>query len=409
MKAVVFHGVGDIRFEDVPEPRIEQPMDAIVRITASAICGTDLHMVRGTMTGMKPGTVLGHEGVGVVEEIGTKVRNFKPGDRVVIASTIACGSCVYCRAGYFSQCDRANPHGSHAGTAFFGGPVDSGPFHGMQAERVRVPFANVGMVRLPDTVSDDQAILLSDIFPTGWFGASLAEIVPGDTVAVFGCGPVGQFAILSAKLMGAGRVLAVDKIASRLEMARDQGAEVIDFNAEDPVEVIHQLTDGIGVDRAIDAVGVDAQCPEHGPAAQKLKQREGEFQAELAEIAPEQHPQGDNWRPGNAPSLALQWGVEALCKAGTLSIVGVYPETERHFPIGVAVHKNLTLNMGNCNHRKYLPHLLELVQSGAVDPTQVLTQREPLTSAIDAYRAFDARSPGWVKVALAAPAPRRAA
>lgn len=403
MKAVVFHGVGDIRLEDVPEPRVEEPSDAVVRVTASAICGTDLHFVRGTFPGLLPGTVLGHEGVGVVEEVGTNARNFRPGDRVVIASTIACGSCAYCRAGYFAQCDVANPNGSLAGTAFFGGPANAGAFHGMQAERVRVPFANVGMVRLPDEVTDDQAILLSDIFPTGWFSAELAEVEPGDTVAVFGCGPVGQFAIQSAKLMGAGRILAVDMIESRLEMAREQGAETIDFNAEDPVETIRELTLGIGVDRAIDAVGVDAARPDRGPAAEHLQGQREEFDSEVDKVAPEQNPRGLNWRPGNAPSLALQWAVDALAKAGTLGIVGVYPPTEKTFPIGVAMNKNLSINLGNCNHRRYLPHLLELVRTGAVDPTQILTQRKPLANAIDAYQAFDARLPGWIKVELAPP------
>jgi threonine dehydrogenase-like Zn-dependent dehydrogenase len=261
-------------------------------------------------------------------------------------------------------------------------------------------------VRLPDEVSDDQAILLSDIFPTGWFAVELAEVEPGDTVAVFGCGPVGQFAIQSAKLMGAGRILAVDMIASRLDMARDQGAETIDFNAEDPVAVIHELTAGIGVDRAIDAVGVDAARPDRGPAAQLLAGKREQFDAEVDAIAPEQNPHGINWHPGNAPSLALQWAVDALCKAGTLGIVGVYPQSERTFPIGVAMNKNLSINTGNCNHRRYLPHLLELVRTGAVDPTEILTQRKPLANAIDAYRAFDARLPGWIKVELS---PARAA
>ena len=255
MKAVVFHDVGDIRLENVPDPKIQAPNDAIVKITASAICGTDLHMVRGTMSGMEPGTILGHEGVGIIEEKGPQVRNFLEGDRVVIASTIACGYCSYCRAGYFSQCDTANPHGSRAGTAFFGGPKSTGPFHGLQAEKARIPYANVGLVKVPDDVTDDQAILLSDIFPTGYFGADLAEIKPGNTVAVFGCGPVGQFAILSAFLMDAGRVIVVDRVPSRLDMAKAQGAEVINFEQEDPVEAILSLTGGIGVDRVIDAVG----------------------------------------------------------------------------------------------------------------------------------------------------------
>jgi threonine dehydrogenase-like Zn-dependent dehydrogenase len=192
MQAVVFHGVGDIRLDDVPEPKIKDPNDAIVRLTASAICGTDLHMVRGTVPGMKPGTILGHEGVGVVEEVGRAVRNLKEGDRVVMCSTIACGHCSYCRDGYYAQCDNANPNGPLAGTAFFGGLAESGAFNGLHAERARIPFANVGMVEVPEEVTDDQVILISDIFPTGHFGAELAEIRSGDTVAVFGCGPVGQ-------------------------------------------------------------------------------------------------------------------------------------------------------------------------------------------------------------------------
>src|SRR5207237_4869805 len=187
--------VGDVRLEDVNEPKIKEPTDAIVRLTASAICGTDLHMIRGTMPGMIPGTILGHEGVGVVEEVGRAVRNFKPGDRVVMPSTIGCGNCSYCRAGYYSQCDNANPNGPAAGTAFFGGPEQSGPFNGLEAEKAVVPFANINLVKLPEEVEDDDAILLSDIFPTGYMGGENAEIKPGNSVAVFGCGPVGQFTI----------------------------------------------------------------------------------------------------------------------------------------------------------------------------------------------------------------------
>jgi threonine dehydrogenase-like Zn-dependent dehydrogenase len=400
MKAVVFHGIGDVRLDDVAEPRLQDPTDVIVRLTASAICGTDLHMIRGTLPGMKPGTILGHEGVGVVEEVGKEVRNLDVGDRVVIPSTIACGICAYCRAGYHSQCDRANPNGPGAGTAFFGGPALTGPFHGLQAERARIPFGNVGLLRLPDGISDDQAILCSDIFPTGYFGADLAGIHPGATVAVFGCGPVGQFAIASAKLFGAGRIFAVDTVRERLEMARDQGAEIIDFNREDPVEVLRALTGGIGVDRAIDAVGVDAVHPERGPGAKKAKAQKKQFAQEVDQVAPEQHPDGELWVPGDAPSQVLQWAVEALAKAGTLAIIGVYPQSATHFPIGAAMNKNLSLRMGNCNHRKYLGQVLELVRTGTVDPTEVLTQREPITAALEAYRAFDTRQPGWIKVEL---------
>ena len=396
MRAVVWKGIGEIAVEEVRDPKIEQPTDAIVKLTASAICGTDLHFIRGTMPGMKRGTILGHEGVGVIEELGDGVRNFSVGDRVVIPSTIACGNCSYCRAGYYAQCDVANPDG----TAFYGGPENAGGFQGLQAEKARVPFAHVGLVKLPDDISDDQAILLSDIFPTGYMGADLAEIRPGNAVAVFGCGPVGQFAIASAKLLGAGRVFAVDQVPSRLAMARAQGAEVIDFGTEDPVATIKELTGGIGVDRAIDAVGMDAERPHQGPAAKKLKMQKQELDAEAHEVAPEQKPDGDNWHSGDAPSLALQWAVQALAKAGTLSIIGVYGDNNRVFPIGAAMNKNLTIKMGNCNHRKYIPRLLELVLARAIDPARILTQHEPLTDAVGAYKAFDTRQESWIKVEL---------
>lgn len=400
MKAVVWHGVGDIRLDDVPEPKIKKPTDAIVRLTASAICGTDLHMIRGTMTGMKPGTILGHEGVGIVEEVGKDVRNIDIGDRVVIPSTIACGVCSYCRAGYYAQCDSANPHGPEAGTAFFGGPKQTGPFDGLQAEKARIPYANVGLVKLPDSVSDEQAILISDIFPTAYFAAELAEIKAGNTVAIFGCGPVGQFCIASAKLLGAGRIFAVDREESRLAMARKQGAEAINFDEEDPVKTIKRLTGEIGVDRAIDAVGVDAEPAESGPAARESAKHAGEFKRELKTIAPETNPEESNWEPGKAPSQVLLWAVQALAKAGTLSIVGVYPQTAQNFPIGVAMNKNLTVKMGNCNHRRYIPKLVELVAAGVIDPTQVLSHVEPVTAALEAYRQFDLRKPGWIKVEL---------
>lgn len=393
MKAVVWHAVGDIRVEDVPEPRIQDPTDAIVRLTASAICGTDLHFVRGSMAGMKPGTILGHEGVGVVEEVGSDVRNLEVGDRVVICSTIGCGSCTYCREGYYSQCLNANPNGPDAGTAFFGGPETTGPFDGLQAERARIPFAHVTCVKLPDEVADDDALLISDIFPTGWFGARLAEVAPGDTVAVFGCGPVGMFTILSCQLQGAGRVLAVDQVASRLQQARRLGAEVIDFSAEDPVQALKRLTGGTGPDRVIDAVGIDAESAGEG--------REERFSREVDEVAPDQPDGGSRFRrPGDAPSQVLRWATEAIAPAGTLAVIGVYPPQAEHFPIGVAMGRNLTINAGNCNHRKYVPELVELVRSGVVRPSEILTQVDDVAGAVDAYEAFDERRAGWHKVAL---------
>lgn len=389
MKAVVFHGVGDIRLDDVADPKIQNPTDAVVRITTSAICGTDLHMVRGTLPGMKPGTVLGHEGVGIVEEVGSEVRNFRPGDRVVIPSTIACGSCSYCRSGYQAQCDEANPNQN--GTAFFGGPESAGGFAGLQAEYARIPYANVGLVKVPENVSDDQAILISDIFPTGYFGAHIAEIKDGDIVAVFGCGPVGLFAIIGAGLFGASRVIAVDRVESRLAAAAKLGAETVNFAREDPVEIIKQLTDGIGADRVIDAVGVDAEGRVADPKA-------------VEQVAPETNPRNGNWKPGQSPFQALEWAVKSVCKAGTISIIGVYPPAAKQFPIGEAMMSNLTLTMGNCNHRRYIPHLLDITQSGKVEPSKVLSKYEEFDDAIEAYRQFDNREPGWLKVELRVPA-----
>ncbi|HEX9466375.1 MAG TPA: zinc-dependent alcohol dehydrogenase [Alphaproteobacteria bacterium] len=391
MKAVVFHDVGDIRLEDVPEPKLKAPSDAIVRITASAICGTDLHMVRGTMPGMKEGTILGHEGVGAVEDIGKGVHNLKAGDRVVIPSTIGCGYCSYCRDGYFAQCDNANPNGPTAGTAFFGGPAETGPFDGLQAEYARIPFANVGLVKVPPEIDDHQAILLSDIFPTAYFGADMAEISPGDTVAVFGCGPVGLFTIVSAFLKSAGRVIAIDAVRSRLDRAAALGAECINFAEDDPVEAIKELTGGIGVDRAIDAVGVDSSSP---------KKRDPEGEQEVKKIARKTHPENGNWHPGNHPSQAIRWAVASLAKAGTLSVIGVYPKTVEFFPLGEAMNKNLAINMGNCHHRRYLPKLVRMVRAGEVDPSEVLSHVQPLHDAISAYKAFDKRAEGWIKVAM---------
>ena len=408
MKAVVFHDVGDIRVEDVDDPQLQDPTDAIVRLTASAICGTDLHMIRGTMPGMQPGTILGHEGVGVVEEVGEDVRNLQPGDRVVIPSTIGCGSCSYCRSGYFAQCDTANPGGHLAGTSFFGGPEAAGGFDGLQAEYARIPFANVGPVKLPERVSDDEAILISDIYPTGYFGADLADIKEGHTVAVFGCGPVGQFAILSAYQMGAGRVLAVDRLPDRLDMARGLGAETINFEEEPPVEALRRLTGGIGPDRAIDAVGVDAEPAEEGPAAEASAEEKDTFHREIEESTAEEHPAPSGggaraeeaFRPGAAPSQALRWAVEGLAKAGALSIIGVYPPGMEHFPVGQAMQKNLSVQMGNCNHRRYMPHLVDQVAAGTVDPTEIVTQDEPLPAGLEAFEEFDKRQPGWIKVEL---------
>lgn len=398
MKAVVFRGIGDISLESVPDPKIKKPTDAIIRITASAICGTDLHFIRGTLPGVKEGRVLGHEAVGIVEEVGKSVRNLRQGDRVVVPSTVGCGSCTYCRAGYHSQCNVANPNGPNAGTVFFGGPESAGGLDGLQAEYACIPFAGTTLVKLPDEITDDQAVLMSDILPTSYMAAVMAEISPSDTVAIFGCGPVGLFAITCAQHLGAGRVFAIDSVKSRLEMAREHGAEIINFEEENPIEILRDLTDGSGPDRTIDAVGVDAATAKRGPASDKAAQKG--FKDELAKIAQQGTPSGKYFQPGGAPSQAVKWAIESVAKAGTVSVIGVYSSPLQDFPLEQILEKNLTLKAGNCNHRRYMPEMIELVRSGVIRPEQFLTQVEPIASAIDAYRAFDSHESGWIKVKL---------
>lgn len=403
MKAVVFQGIGDVRLESVSEPKLKNPNDAIVRITASAICGTDLHFIRGSMGGMKSGRIIGHEAVGVVEEVGEEVRNFRKGDRVIVPSTVGCGSCLYCRSGFFSQCDRINPAGKLAGTVFFGGPEDSGGLDGLQAEYARIPFAAANLMHLPEDIDDDQGIIMSDILPTAYQAAEMADIHPGDSVAVFGCGPVGMLAIACAEHLGAGRVFAVDQVPSRLNHARSHGAEAIDFSKENPVEVLRELTDGSGSDRVIDAVGIDAATA-HAP-----KESQKQFESEMNSVHPNADKAAKEWWIGGAPSQAIQWSVQSVAKAGTVSIIGVYPPQLKSFPIGEVMAKDLTVHSGNCNHRKYLPRLVELVRSGVMHPEEFFTQRVPVSSAIDAYHHFDRHETGWLKVKLEPEAAQRAA
>ena len=360
-----------MRLENVPEPKIKNPDDAIIRITSSAICGTDLHFIRGTFSGMKKGRIIGHEAVGVVEEVGKQVRNLRVGDRVVV---------------------------------FYGGPEAAGGLDGLQAEYALTPYAATNLIKLPEEITDDQAIMMSDILPTSYQAAEMARIKPGDTVAIFGCGPVGQMAILCAQHMEAGRVFAIDQVQSRLDLARQHGAEIINFAKEDPIEVLREYTLGSGPDCVIDAVGVDATCS-HTSAAQKRQ-----FAEQMKTVAPDARTaEKKGWWQGGAPTQVLEWAVDAVAKAGTISIIGVYPPTLENYPIGKAMNKNLRLNMGNCNHRKYLPRLVELVRSGVMRPEQFFTQRQPMMSAIDAYRHFDQHEPGWMKVKLEPSAVAKAA
>jgi threonine dehydrogenase-like Zn-dependent dehydrogenase len=399
MKALIFRDIGEIALEEVDEPKIEDHLDAIVKITTSSICGTDLHLIRGTVGPIQPGTILGHEAVGIVEEVAKGVRNLQKGDRVIVPSTIACGYCYMCREGHYSQCNKSNPNGPQAGTAFFGGPKTSGPLQGCQTEYVRVPFASSNLVKIPDVMDDNQAILLSDTFPTAYFGADIAEVKPGSVVVVLGCGSIGQFCIASCLLKGASRIFAVDAIPSRLMLAKKQGAETINFNEEDPVSVIKEATEGILADIVIDAVGVDAYRPTQGPAAEKTTLLKEKFNQELDAIAPKRHRSGD-WVPGDAPEQALLFATKLAKKTGTISIIGVYPKTVRMFPIGEALHKNLKLVMGNCPHKYYIPQLLQKVVAGLIDPRIILTHVKSFRDIVTAYDHFNKREEGWIKVAL---------
>ena len=400
MKAVVWHGIGNISLDEVERPRLQEQTDALIRITASSICGTDLHMVRGTMAGMKDGTILGHEAVGIVEEVGSGVKKFKVGDRVVVCSTISCGECAFCKTGEFACCDRSNPMGPEAGGAFFGGPIASGSYDGLQTEMARIPFADTVLIALPDDLPDEDAILCSDIFPTGYVGAHMADVKEGDIVAVFGCGPVGQMAIASAKILGASKVIAVDVIPDRLQQAAEQGAIPVNYDEVDPIKALKDLSNGFGPDAVIDAVGVDAQGAHSGPAAKRSIMGTIENVIDQKLVAPQSVMFGDQWRQGDAPGQVLMWAVEAVRKSGVVSIIGVYPQTAKFFPVGLAMQKCLSVRMANCSHAKYIPMCLKAIAETGFRPSQILSSKQFLGSAIDCYKHFDKREPGWIKVEL---------
>lgn len=400
MKAVVWQGIGKISLDDVAEPTLQSATDAILKITTSSICGTDLHMIRGTMAGMKKGTILGHEAVGIVEQVGDQVQKLKVGDRVVVCSTIACGKCIYCEAGEFSCCDNSNPLGPEAGGAFFGGPEASGAYNGLQAERARIPFADAVLIPIPDSISDDDAILCSDIFPTGYIGADMADVKKGDIVAVFGCGPVGQMAIASAFLLGADKVIAVDCLEDRLELAAKQGAITVNYEEKDPVKSLKDLSNGYGPDSVIDAVGVDAQGAHEGPAANRSAMGFIENIIDQKLVAPQAVLLGDQYKQGDAPGQVLMWAVECVRKSGVISIIGVYPQTAKFFPIGLAMQKALTVRAANCSHAKYIPRCLKAIEESGFKPSKILSEKRFLGDVISCYEHFDKREPGWIKVEL---------
>jgi len=387
MKALCWYGTEDVRVENVPDPTIQDPRDAIVKITATAICGSDLHLYDGLMPTMEKGDVLGHEPMGEVVEVGSGVTNLKVGDRVVVPFTISCGSCYFCKKGLFSLCDTSNPNAEIARAAMgqspaglFGYSHMLGGFAGGQAEYLRVPFADVGPIKITSDLPDEQVLFLSDIFPTGYMPAENAEIEPGDTVAIWGCGPVAQFAIQSAWMLGAGRVIAIDRFAERLQMAQTHGkAETINYEKEDVYDRLMEMTNGRGPDRCIDAVGSEAHASGLAGAYDKAKQ------AVMLET--------------DRPHV-LREAIMCCRKGGTLSVPGVYIGFADKIPVGAFMNKGLTIKTGQTHVQRYLQPLLEKIESGQIDPSFVVTHRAPLSAAPLMYKTFRDKEDGCIKVVL---------
>jgi len=388
MKALCWHGKNDVRVDTVPDPKIQDPHDVIVRVTATAICGSDLHLLDGYMPTMESGDVLGHEFMGEVVDVGKGNTKLKLGDRVVVPFVIACGTCYFCRKGMFSLCDTSNPNAEIARKAMgqspaglFGFSHMLGGFAGGQAEYVRVPFADVGPIKISSDLRDEQVLFLSDIFPTGYMAAENAEIEPGDTVAVWGCGPVGQFTIQSAWMLGAGRVIAIDRVPERLQMAVEKGkAEIINFDKEDVYDRLMEMTSGRGPDRCIDAVGTEA----HGG---------GSLDAVIDKAKAAMYLGTD--RPH-----VLREAIMCCRKGGTLSVPGVYVGFLDKIPFGAAMNKGLTIKTGQTHVQRYLEPLLQKIEAGAIDPSFVITHRLKLADAPDAYKTFRDKEDGCIKVVM---------
>lgn len=386
MKAVCWHGANDVRVDNVPDPKIINPRDAIVKITSTAICGSDLHIYNGFIPSMQAGDILGHEFMGEVVEVGSGVNNVKIGDRVVVPFTISCGSCFFCQRDLWSLCDNSNPNAlaaekmyGHSPAALFGYSHLFGGYAGGQAEYARVPFADVGLFKVPDGLTDDQVLFLTDIFPTGYMAAENCNIQPGDTVAIWGCGPVGQFAIKSAFLLGAERVIAIDRIPERLLMAEQNGAEVINYEQIDAGEALKEMTGGRGPDSCLDAVGMEA----HGTDAMALYDKV------------KQAVRMETDRP-----TALRQAIVACRKGGTMSLAGVYGGFLDKVPFGSAFNKGLTFKMGQTHVHRYLKPLLEHIQNGKIDPSFVITHRLKLDEAPHGYKIFKEKKDNCIKVVL---------
>jgi threonine dehydrogenase-like Zn-dependent dehydrogenase len=387
MKALCWHGKGDIRCDTVPDPKIEHPRDAIIKVTACAICGSDLHLYNGIMPGMESGDVVGHETMGEVVEVGTENKKLKVGDRVVVPFTISCGECFFCRKGLFSGCERSNPNAEmaaklwgHSPAGLFGYTHLLGGYPGGQAEYLRVPYADVGPIKVPAGLSDEQVLFLSDIFPTGYMAADFCDIQPGDTIAVWGCGPVAQFAIRSAFLLGAERVIAIDTVPERLALARAAGAETLDFLKDDIYESLQEKTQGRGPDACIDAVGTEA----HGT---------GSLDAVVDRVKQAAFLGTD--RPH-----VLRQAIHCCRNGGTVSIVGVYGGLLDKIPMGSAINRGLTFKMAQTPVQKYQQGLLERIEKGEIDPSFVITHRAKLEDGPDLYKTFREKEDGCIKVVM---------
>ena len=387
MRAVTWCGKNKVNIEDVAVPHIINPRDAIVKITSTAICGSDLHLVHGYVPTMHQGDILGHEFMGEVVDVGSEVRHSRVGDRIVVPFTIACGNCFFCRSNQWALCDNTNPNAwmvedayGHSPCGIFGYSHMLGGYAGGQAEYARVPFADVGPIKVPEFLSDEQVLFLSDIFPTGYQAAEQCNIQSGDTIAVWGCGPVGQFAIRSAFMLGAARVIAIDHYSNRLDMAADAGAVPLNFDDDEGVyEQVLEITGGMGPDACIDAVGLEA----HGMSLDAIYDR---VKVAMYMATDRAH--------------VLRQIIRVCRKGGTVSIAGVYGGVLDKLPFGAAFNKGLTFKMGQTHVIKYLRPLLEKISHGDIDPRFVITHRIPLENAPEAYEMFGEEQNECIKVVL---------
>jgi threonine dehydrogenase-like Zn-dependent dehydrogenase len=387
VKALTWHGKHDLRCESVPDPKIEHPRDAIIKVTACAICGSDLHIYDGIIPRMERGDVLGHENMGEVVEVGPENKALKIGDRVVVPFTISCGECFFCKNGFFSACERSNPDRETASKLWGNSPAGlfgyshlCGGYAGGQAEYLRVPYADVGPAKVPGSLSDEQVLFLSDIFPTGYMAADFCGIKGGETIAIWGCGPVGQFAIRSAFLLGAGRVIAIDTVPERLQLARQAGAETVDFMEEDVYDRVIEMTKGRGADACIDAVGTEAE------ASASLDSRLDRVKTATFMGTDRPH--------------VLRQAIHCCRNFGTVSVVGVYGGFLDKIPMGSAMNRGITFRMAQTPVQRYLPMLLERIEKSDIDPSFVITHRARLEDGPALYKKFRDKEDGCIKVVL---------